>query len=152
MTPTLLGRWETRIVLYVFLGLPITLLYSLYLKRWEWLPFWDPFVFISLILVAGLILDILYIQLQNLRWEGDWPFAFQFAVSIGEFFLVYWLMSEGWFDQLLIDGGGRIPFSTAAYHFAWVFVPSFLMLLGPLQIFFVRWRFKGAEFGKLSEN
>ena len=152
MTPTLLGRWQTRILLFIVLGLPITLLYSLYLKRWEWPPFWDPFVFISLILAFGLVLDILYIFLQRLRWDHDWPFAFQFVVSIGEFALVYWLMSEGWFDQLLVDGGGRIPLTTAAYHFAWVFVPSFIMLLGPLQTFLVRWRFKGGELGKLATN
>lgn len=149
MTPTLFGRWQTRILLYVILGLPITLVYSLYLKRWTWPPFWDPFVFLSLILAVGLVLDVLYIQLQKLRWDHDWPFAFQFVVSIAEFGLVWWVMSEGWFDQLLLDGGGRIPFETAAYHFAFVFVPSFLMLLGPLQIFLVRWRFKGGELGRL---
>jgi hypothetical protein len=150
MTPTLFGRWQTRILLYLVLGLPITLLYSLYLNRWTWPPFWDPFVFLSLILALGLVLDILYIQLQNLRWDADWPFAFQFVVSIGEFLLVWWLMSEGWFDSLLVDGGGRIPFTTAAYHFACVFVPSFVALLGFLQIFFVRWRYKGGELDRFS--
>ena len=150
MTPTLAGRWQTRILLYIVLGLPITLAYSLYLRRWDWPPFWDPFVFLTLILAVGLILDIVYIPLQKLRWEGDWPFAFQFVVSIGEFLLVWWLMSQGWFDQLLVDGGGRIPFETAAYHFAWVFIPSFIALLGFLQIFFVRWRYKGAELNRFS--
>jgi hypothetical protein len=152
MTPTLLGRWQTRILLYVVLGLPITLLYSLYLKRWVWPPFLDPFVFLSLILVIGLILDVLYIQLQRLRWDADWPFAFQFVVSIAEFGLVWWLMSDGWFDQLLLDAGGRIPLDKAATHFAWVFIPSFIALLGPLQIFLIRWRFKGGELGKMSVN
>ena len=152
MTPTLLGRWQTRILLFVVLGLPITLVYSLYLNRWTWPPFLDPFIFLSLILAAGLVLDILYIQLQRLRWEGDWPFAFQFVVSIGEFGLIYWLMSEGWFDRLLFDMGGRIPLDTAAYHFAWVFVPSFIALLGPLQIFLIRWRVKGGELGRHSYN
>lgn len=150
MTPTLLGRWQSRILLYVVLGLPITLLYSLYLNRWTWPPFWDPFVFLTLILAFGLVLDIVYNQLQKLRWDNDWPFAFQFVVLIGEFGLVYYLMSEGWFDSLLVDGGGRIPLTTASCHFAAVFIPSFLALLGPLQIFLIRWRFKGAELGRMS--
>ena len=44
---------------------------------------------------------------------------------------------------------GYIPFATAAWHFSLVFVPSFIALLGLVQIFLVRWRFKGGEFGRL---
>ena len=156
MTPTLIGRWQTRILLYIVFGLPITLVYSLYLNRWNWPPFLDPFVFITSLMVVGLVLDILYIWIQGFRWEGDWPFAFQFVVSIAEFGLVYWLFSQGqdylpspYLDQLLLDGGGRVPLTTAAYQFAWVFIPSFIALLGPLQIFLVRWRFKGGELGRM---
>ena len=156
MTPTLYGRWQTRILLFVVLGLPITLVYSLYLNRWTWPPFLDPFVFLASILVLGLLLDIFYIWLQRVRWDADWPFAFQFVVSIAEFALVYWLYAQGqdylpqpYLDQLLLDRGGRIPLGNAATHFSWVFVPSFIALLGPLQIFLVRWRFKGGELGRM---
>ena len=47
-----------------------------------------------------------------------------------------------------------VVFSSAAIglatlHFTCVFTPSFLALLGPMQAIFVRWRFKGGQFGKL---
>lgn len=154
MTPTLLGRWQTRIILYVVLGLPITLIYSLYLNLWRWPPFLDPFIFITLIMLVGLVLDVLYIQLQKLRWDNDWPFAFQFVVSIAEFALVYWLHSEDYFRWIFDygDRGGIIPLEQAIYHFSAVFIPSFIALLGPMQIFLVRWRFKGGELGRMSYN
>src|SRR5688572_6301708 len=115
MVPTLAGRWQTRILLYVFIGLPVTFLYAMYLTNWRWPPaidlsaFTDPFVFITAILILGLILDVAYIQAQRFRWEGDWPFAFQFFFSIMEFFAVYIGMEYfGVLDYFLPDG--RIPF------------------------------------------
>lgn len=152
MTPTLLGRWQTRILLFIFIGLPVTFLYALYLTNWRWPPaidlsaFTDPFVFITVLLLVGLVLDVLYIQIQRFHWDHDWPFAYQFFFSIVEFFIVYLMMDYGLLDTLLPDG--RIPFETAAWHFTFVFVPSFIALLGIVQIFMVRWRFKGGELGR----
>lgn len=155
MTPTLFGRWQTRLVLFIFLGLPITFFFAWYQAAWRWpIPysesiFYYPFLFISLILILGLILDILYIQIQRFHWDQDWPFSHQFFFSIVEFYIVFYLMDYGLLDwpiQLFPDG--TIPFSTAVCHFTLVFIPSFLMLLGGMQIFMVRWRFKGGEFGR----
>ena len=168
MTPTMLGRWHTRLLLYVFLGLPITFVYGLYLNNWNFPPLpgfdfarWpylldfsrfpsamrDPFVFITAILLLGLVMDIIYIQIQRFRWDQDWPFAFQFVVSILEFLAIYGLMDIGYLDFFLPDG--RIDFLTALYHFLWVFIPSFLSLLAGVQLFMIRWRFKGGEFGRM---
>ncbi len=152
MTPTLFGRWHTRLLLYVFIGLPVTFLYAMYLSNWTWPPpyeqsiFRDPFIFLTAILVLGLILDVLYIQIQRFHWDQDWPFAYQFFFSIIEFFIVFYAMDFGYLDWAFPDG--RIPFSTAAWHFTFVFVPAFLALLGLVQIFLVRWRFKGGELGR----
>lgn len=154
MTPTLLGRWQTRILLYLFIGLPVTFLYAWYLTNWRW-PirydlsiFTDPFVFITALLVLGLILDVVYIQIQRFHWDQDWPFAYQFFFSILEFFILFAGMEYlGALDFFLPDG--RIPFSNAAWHFTFVFIPSFLLVLGGLQIFLVRWRFKGGELGRM---
>ncbi|MEZ5856212.1 MAG: hypothetical protein R3D67_16215 [Hyphomicrobiaceae bacterium] len=160
MTPTLLGRWQTRILLYIFIGLPVTLIYAWWLSAWRfssvytWLPpyeltvFQDPFKFITALLILGLVLDVLYIQIQRFHWDQDWPFAYQFFFSILEFFILFYAMDYGFLDFMFPDG--RIPFSTASWHFTWVFVPSFIALLGLVQIFLVRWRFKGAELGRMS--
>ena len=67
MTPTLAGRWQTRILLYLFIGLPVTLLYGLYLDLVELGRLGDPFVFITALLVIGLALDYPYIQIQRFR-------------------------------------------------------------------------------------
>jgi hypothetical protein len=152
MTPTLKGRWQTRLLLYLVIGLPITLLVSLSNTDWKFPPaiglnrFQDPFTFITAILLLGLVLDILYIQIQSVHWDDDWPFAYQFFFSILEFFIVYGAMRYGLLDALF--PGGRIPFSNAAWHFSFVFLLSFLALLGGIQIFMVRWRFHGGEVGR----
>ena len=71
MIPTLFGRWHTRLLLYIFIGLPITFLFAWFKSAWRWpIPydqsiFYDPFVFLTLILTLGLILDVLYIQIQR---------------------------------------------------------------------------------------
>lgn len=155
MIPTLLGRWHTRILLYVVIGLPVTLLFAVYQSNWQWpwpytqSVFYYPFLFLTLILALGLILDVLYIQIQRFHWDQDWPFAYQFFFSILEFFAVFNLMDYGWIDWVYpLFTDGYIPFNTAAWHFSFVFVPSFLALLGGVQIFLVRWRFKGGEFGR----
>lgn len=169
MTPTLLGRLQTRIILFVFIGLPVTLLYAWYLANWSasadysvswpfsfvWLPlppfelsiFQDPFKFLFCILVLGLILDVLYIQIQRFHWDQDWPFAYQLFFSWVEFFIVFFAMDFGLLDFMFPDG--RIPFSTAVWHFTWVFIPSFIGVLALIQIFLIRWRFKGGELGRM---
>ena len=55
-------------------------------------------------------------------------------------------MDFGLLDFMFPDG--RIPFSTAIWHFTWVFIPSFIGVLALVQIFLVRWRFKGGELGR----
>ena len=60
----------------------------------------------------GLILDVLYIQIQRFHWDQDWPFAYQFFFSIVEFFIVFYAMDFGYLDFMFPDG--RIPFSTAS--------------------------------------
>lgn len=155
MTPTLTGRWQTRILLYLFIGLPITLLYAFYLRNWTWPPETDPFVFLTFLLMIGLLLDILYIQIQRFRWDQDWPFIFQFFSMIFEFVVAYLLMELFVFSfdfGVWFFPNGSIPIETASTHFALVFVPSFIALLGFVQIFLVRWRFKGGELGRFSSG
>ena len=155
MTPTLRGRWQSRLLLYIFIGLPVTFLFAMYQSAWQWPPpyaqsvFYYPFLFLTLILALGLILDVLYIQIQRFHWDQDWPFAYQFFFSILEFFAVFNLMDYAVFDYVYpLFPDGTIPFRMAAWHFTFVFVPSFLALLGAIQIFLVRWRYKGGELGR----
>lgn len=153
MTPTLPGRWQTRLLLFIFIGLPVTFLFALYRTNWSLSPlryelsaFYYPFLVLTAILALGLALDVVYIQLQRFNWDQDWPFAYQFFFSIVEYLIVFYAASEGWLDWLFKEG--RPTWDGTVYHFSTVFVLSFLALLGGCQIFLVRWRFKGGELGR----
>lgn len=153
MIPTLLGRIQTRLFLYVFLGLPITALFAYAHNGWVW--DWGQarmfFLVLTTLLGVGLVLDPVYIALQSLRWDRDWPFAFQFFFSIIEFGIVLGLMANNLLPWLSIANmkGVSIDYQIIIMHFLSVFIPSFLALLGPLSVFFIRWRFKAGQFGKL---
>lgn len=149
MIPTLAGRLQTRIFLFIFIGLPVTLLFGLSQIGWQWdwstiqIYVW----FLCAVTGFGLLLDPIYIFAQSTRWERDWPFLFQAFFSWIEFAIV-----------LAVARTGALPFlpeaafqtlSTPIWHFTWVFIPSFLALLGPMQVLFIRWRFKGGQLGKL---
>jgi hypothetical protein len=146
MTPTLLGRWQTRLLLFVVIALPITALFSLWLDLIELERFWDPFVFIAAMTAIGLLLDPLYMQIQRFRWDNDWPFAFQFFFTVLEFLITLGVMSAGLLDFALVE---QIDPWTAAGHFTLIFIPSFLALLAGVQVFLIHWRFKGGELGRL---
>ncbi|MBY4891432.1 hypothetical protein KUL25_01490 [Rhodobacteraceae bacterium N5(2021)] len=148
MIPTLAGRLQTRLFLFVFIGLPVTLLFGLSRVGWQWdwatvqVYVW----FLCTITGVGLLLDPLYIFVQSLRWERDWPFLFQAFFAWVEFAIA-----------LFVARAGLLPFlpeaafqslSTPVLHFALVFVPTFLALLGPMQVLFVRWHFKGGQLGR----
>lgn len=104
MIPTLAGRIQTRLLLFVLLGIPLTALFS-----WLWLPlYWDLlFVFLLTVLATvtgfGLLMDVVYIGLQRLRWDRDWPFAYQFFFSIVEFAIVLWAARAGLIPWLLTE-------------------------------------------------
>jgi hypothetical protein len=159
MLPTLKGRWLTRILLFIWIGLPVTLLFSLLIAGpgSPRLPFaglnYDllPFQILSLLLIVGLILDPVYIYFQQYRWERDWPFAFQFFFSIIEFVIVLALVWWGALDfsRSPLDLHTPETYLLITLHFACVFIPSFIALLGFVQIFMIRWRFKGGEWGRM---
>jgi hypothetical protein len=140
MTPTLAGRWQTRLLIFVVVGLPVTWLYALYLDLEE--GFFDPFVFLTALLFVGLLLDNVYNHIQRFRWDNDWPFAFFLFFGICEFLITLGLLNAGVLDPFLVY---RIPNDTALVHFSWVFFFSFLAVLAGIQIFLIRWRYKGGE-------
>lgn len=149
MIPTLAGRLQTRIFLFLFIGLPITLGFGYVQAGWQWdWPTIQIFVwFLCTITGLGLLLDPVYIFAQTTRWDRDWPFAYQFFFSWAEFATVFFVARAGLIPFL--PEAAFQSLGTALSHFTLVFIPSFLALLGPLQVLFIRWRFKGGQLGKL---
>ncbi|MCK1489747.1 hypothetical protein IVB14_04750 [Bradyrhizobium sp. 180] len=164
MLPTLLGRWQTRILLFLCVGLPISALYAAWLgslaPTGRFVPPWirslngiiydvRPMQIICLLLIVGVVLDIVYSGLQRLRWDRDWPFAFQFVCLIFEFLVVLGLIQLDILPFMPARWIGTGDYTYLFVHFGLVFGVSFASLLGFIQIFMIRWRYKGGEWGKL---
>jgi hypothetical protein len=162
MLPTLLGRWQTRLLLILCIGLPVTALYSIWLAnqmpavgRTPWIKSFGPVrcdirpvQILCLLLLLGVVLDVIYTGLQKFRWDRDWPFAFQFFASIGEFAGIIALVRLDAFPFMPAEWIRPQDYQYFILHFTLVFIPSFIALLGFIQVFMVRWRYNGGEWGR----
>lgn len=137
MTPTLLGRWETRLALLATVGLLISLIFALVFGS-------AAFVFV-LIYVAlfGLVWDVIYIGLQQFRWDRDWPAAFQVINGVTEGAFLYLVIRV-----IGLPGVPRdlsLALFVAQYGLVWLCV--WLLTQGPMRVLFPFWRFHGGVIG-----
>lgn len=140
MTPTLLGRWQTRLFLMGTIGLLLTLLFCGGLVG-------NPagLVYLAILIyltVFGLGWDCLYMVIQGFRWDQDWPAAFQWLAAL-------W---EGIFFLLIRDGLGIVlPFtydfdiSWFVFHYSVVWLGVFIASQSLMRLLFPRWRFFGGQ-------
>lgn len=142
VTPTLPGRWQTRLFVLVAIGVPVTLVFTLL--------FDDPgvsrsvfFRVLAYVLVFGLAWDVVFILAQRLRWDRDWPAAFQLGAGVLEG-LVLWLI----IDSAGLPGiaAGSVPFwSRFLPHYGLVWLAGFLWVQGPMRVLSTTWRFDGGR-------
>ncbi|MGJ4949955.1 hypothetical protein [Bradyrhizobium sp. HKCCYLS20291] len=149
--------------MFLWIGFPISVGYAVWLSSFApafpvrpWLrslgaiPYdVRPIQIICLLFIVGVVLDVIYIGLQKLRWERDWPFVFQFVSMIFEFFVVLGAIRMNMLSFLPASWIRPDDYFYLFLHFGLVFIMSFASLLGLVQIFMVRWRYKGGEWGKL---
>ena len=144
MTPTLIGRIQTRIFLVAVIGSLWTLLIGPLLPRPAGAGLGDvydgAFNALAAVLVAGVVWELVYHGLQQLRWEKDWPTLFGLLTGINEGIFVYVLVQRGF-----PYGAGDVPGSTFAVHFATTWVVLWLWVNGPMRVLFVHWRFRGGR-------
>ena len=141
MVPILSGRLQTRLVVLGLVGLLWTLLvtpllalggdlgatYRATLFGW------------GATLLLGLALwEPLYHGLMQFRWEKDWPTLFLLLESIPEAALV---------GLLLWQVGPPATPGVFVAHFFSTWIVVFLVIVGPLRVPFIRWRFRGGRFG-----
>lgn len=136
MTPTLIGRVQTRIFLMLFIALPWTLLitpllpgtgdaslssvYRMSLRAW------------FLVLVIGCVVwEPIYHGLQQFRWEKDWPTMFALLVGVAEGIVVWLLLDVRWYTFVIL------------FASTWLLV--WLTAIGPIKILMIRWRFRGGR-------
>ncbi|NJK40706.1 MAG: hypothetical protein HC934_03830 [Acaryochloridaceae cyanobacterium SU_2_1] len=141
MTPTLLGRWQTRLLLMETVGLLITLIFcgGGFGSPGGPIFFW----LLQYLVLFGLAWDYLYIFLQSYRWDQDWPAAFQWLAAL-------W---EGLFIILVVDlAEFKLP-GTAAdwdtgwflFHYSFVWIAIFIVSQSLMRVIFPRWRFRGGQ-------
>jgi hypothetical protein len=139
MTPTLYGRWQTRLLLLATVGILITLPFYLGIVG----PGFNPVFLWILLYVAlfGLAWDVLYNYIQKFRWDRDWPGALQLLSGI-------W---EGIFLALLVKLIGLpnvsrgLPLQWFFIHYSLVWLSIYLASQSLMRALFPRWRFKGGQ-------
>lgn len=140
MTPTLYGRWQTRLFLLSTVGLLITWLYSLGLFGVS--PGLEYYWVLMYIGLLGVGWDILYSYFQKFLWDHDWPGIFQFLSAILEATLLVFLVHLDLLPHLSSDHFNLVSFIK---HYSTVWTFSYLSSWTVMRILFPRWRFRGGE-------
>ncbi len=151
MTPTFMGRIQTRIFALLLIGVPATLLITLVVpativgqSRGHALGGLYAITFTALGIVLGmgvLVWEPLYHFLQQFRWEKDWPTLFGLVTAINEGIVAY----------LILKAIGPTPTGVSvraggfAVDFLFVWLSVFVFLNGPMRVPFIRWRFRGGR-------
>lgn len=145
MTPTLAGRWQTRLVLLSTAGLTITLIFGYLYEN-----FLTPLALLGYVFMIGFICDILYNYGQTLRWDRDWPPLFFAGAGLIEALLLWGLVKAEFIWRIV--GLSSLPgvdpeltLAQFAAHYGTVWLVTFLMMLGPLKILSLKWRFRGGQ-------
>lgn len=139
MTPVLLGRWQSRWFLMCVFGVLITLPFmALFMSI-------APLILLGYVLLIGTLLDVIYDRIQAWRWDNDWsPFA-HLVTGILEGALIWFLIKT--ISVPAVPSSLSITQFLPHYIAVWVFL--FMILWGPMKIFFPNWRFSG---GRLNKN
>ena len=144
MTPTLIGRLQTRFFLVAVIGVLWTLLVGPFLPRPAGATLTDvydvAFAALLTVLLAGLAWEVVYHALQQLRWEKDWPTLFGLLTGVNEGIVAYLLLRNGFPVDV-----GRVAGPAFVVHFTTTWIVLWLWVNGPMRVFFIRWRFRGGR-------
>ncbi|TQK70232.1 MULTISPECIES: hypothetical protein [unclassified Nocardioides] len=142
MLPTLNGRLQTRIFMLVVFGGLITLVLTPILPG-------DPdyrttYLILAAVLVLGIVWELIYHAIQQLRWEKDWPTMFGLITALNEGALVWLLL-----DLELVPGidypYDGVPFWAFFIDFSVIWLVIWVWTNGPMRVPFIRWRFFGGR-------
>jgi hypothetical protein len=135
MTFTLFGRWQIRVLLLLTIGLMLTIAIAVKSS-----PTIGGQTFLTLLYLGlfGLGWDLVYHQLQRLRWDGDWNGLLQLTAAIWEgIFLVAIVKVVGLpgIDRVNFNIPGFIGFYTLLSLLNFVVAHSLLRILSPYSRF-----------------
>lgn len=147
MTPTLIGRIQTRIALLATVGVVWTLLIGPLLvgiMSDDDATLGDVYrlAFAALVVVGvvGIAWEFLYHGLQQYRWEKDWPTLFGLLQGVPEAVTTLLILSAG-----LPWDVGDVPVGAYVIHFATTWIVVWLFANGPMRVIVPRWRYDGGR-------
>jgi len=148
MTPTLYGRWQTRILLLITIGFVISI--ALVYFSPERFDLTTVLALLGYVILFGLPCDIAYDRLQTLRWDYDWPPVYQLFAGIWEGAFLWSVINAMYIWQMfgfssLPGVNPNLPFRYFLIHYSTVWLFTFLASQGLLRIIFPRWRYNGGE-------
>jgi hypothetical protein len=136
MTPTLLGRIQSRLIVVLVVGLTWTIVVTPFLPAGGVsLGQMYSVTFTAVILTAvvgAVIWEPLYHFLQQFRWEKDWPTGLGLVTVVPEGILVRALL-------------GDAPEAAFILHFTTTWLLIWFVLNGPIRVLLPRWRFRGGR-------
>jgi hypothetical protein len=139
MTPTLLGRWQTRLLLLATVGALITVPFAL---SYSLVLFWS----LSYIAFFGIFFwDVLYDYIQKKRWDRDWPGVYQLAAGIWEAIFLAILLSILKNIQFGLPGVPEFNLGVFIFHYICVWLGIYIASQSIMRLIFPRWRFRGGQ-------
>ena len=140
MTPTLFGRWQTRVFLLSTVGILLTLPFALGLigDRPSSIYFWV-LLYIGLF---GLAWDCLYHLLQQFLWDHDWPGILQLGAAVVEAIFLILVIK---FFGLPHISPSALNLNLFLLHYSLVWIAVYLCSWVVMRLFFPRWRFRGGR-------
>jgi len=142
VTPTLLGRLQTRVFAVAIIGALWTLILTPFLPIDADLSakYKATFAVLFVVGAVGLLWEFVYHFLQQFRWEKDWVAFFGLLTGISEGIVTWLIVSAGWAPGSPKVGG--LPF---VIQFVTTWLVIWLWINGPMRVPFLRWRFRGGR-------
>jgi hypothetical protein len=142
MTPTLFGRWQTRLLLLATVCVLVSIPFALGLIGAGANAVY--FFILAYVAIFGLGWDVVYNYLQKSRWDRDWPAAYQLFAGIWE--LLFVLCGVKFFGFLPLPvPKNELPLGTFFLHYSLVWLAVFISSQSLMRIIFPRWRFRGGQ-------
>ncbi len=164
MTPTFIGRFQTRLFVTFTLGLVWTVVIT------PFLPITTPDGYqlaftiddglddvykltLAALAITGifgaLVWEPIYHLLMQFRWEKDWPAIFNLGQMIPEGITTFLLLHVAVLNPFGdLEGGDKeqfVPVVAYVMLFVTTWIVTWLFANGPMKIFFIRWRFRGGR-------
>jgi len=157
MTPTLLGRIESRLLLLATVGAAWTAIISPFLPAPAGMGVGDvyrlTYTALGIVFVLGIGWELVYHLLQQLRWNRDWPTLIGLLNGINEGATTWWALhltnrlpghpAVGYVPGTYGPANAIFPLFVIDFATTWILI--WLAVQGPVKVFLVHWRFRGGQ-------